>query len=758
MINDPRAVLSDWDYKEIIRMWIPTLIEATAIDGLALLIELLREALESQQSGEADSHDGFLWDYSTIWRSNLAPGERSANEDVLNALVTGVRAASLQIVGETPELLDQVVESLERHRWTVLWRISLDVLREVGDPALELACARLTNASFAQDHWLEAEYVELLQAAYPGASVDCQDAIRRMIAMGPNTAGLSQGSDSDGYVRLWRWRLLTAIKDHLPPLAREQWIGLATEFGEETGLRREGVVSTWVGHPQAVGADRLGQMELDEIVEFVNAFESGAGFNAPSAGDLARELGQAAAADPSNFGGNLTSFYNLGLVYKAGLMQGFRDAAEAGGNVRWDRVLELARRIVWEAGYSTDDESVRARREVIDLLHSGLAPKGTEISFDWRPVVWEILATLLEDPNPSTESEGPTSGLKPYELAINSNRGRALEAAIYYGTWIFRHTKTTRRSDEVLTFTDAPELTNALARRLDTSIEASPAVRSVFGVYLSQLNGLDHGWAIENLALLLPPGENAAALRKATWDAYVSYGRLNLSMLDLLKGEYAKSIELITGANSATRNDPEERLGQHLLIFYLKDRLAIDDPMIVRFFENTDDHARAKVTADVGQDLRRITGPYDEDMAERNRSLWDWRIRTAESGRAEDCREEMTSFGWTFASGKLGDDWGLLRLETVLLMTGQAELDHLVAERLAVVASADPLSSLRCFGLMVDGAKESWQIQHWAPSLEAVLQAGLTSGDRNASEAANALINKLAARGFLHFAKILEDS
>ena len=117
----------------------------------------------------------------------------------------------------------------------------------------------------------------------------------------------------------------------------------------------------------------------------------------------------------------------------------------------------------------------------------------------------------------------------------------------------------------------------------------------------------------------------------------------------------------------------------------------------------------------------------------------------------------MAAFGWTFASGELGISWGLSQLEATLDIAGQAAIDHLVAERLALLAPKHPSETVRCLALMVDGAEEDWQIDHWATDVETILTAALQSADEEGSQNARALIYQLGARGFLQFAKLLEN-
>ncbi len=62
----------------------------------------------------------------------------------------------------------------------------------------------------------------------------------------------------------------------------------------------------------------------------------------------------------------------------------------------------------------------------------------------------------------------------------------------------------------------------------------------------------------------------------------------------------------------------------------------------------------------------------------------------ARGGSKSNYLAEMAAFGWTFASGALGISWGLGQLEATLDIAGQAAIDHLVADRLALLAPEQP--------------------------------------------------------------------
>jgi len=117
------------------------LVRAGGVEALRLFCGLLDQALKIKWSAneEASAVGRFREDYSQIWRSNLTAADHPGNPDIPDSLVGAVRDAALQIVGNQPDLIDQVVAELEGRRWIMFWRISLNVLLEAADIGLPLA-------------------------------------------------------------------------------------------------------------------------------------------------------------------------------------------------------------------------------------------------------------------------------------------------------------------------------------------------------------------------------------------------------------------------------------------------------------------------------------------------------------------------------------------------------------------------------------------------------------------------------------------
>jgi hypothetical protein len=229
-------------------------------------------------------------------------------------------------------------------------------------------------------------------------------------------------------------------------------------------------------------------------------------------------------------------------------------------------------------------------------------------------------------------------------------------------------------------------------------------------------------------------------------------------MIELLREEYARSVSLLGSPTLEDRGKPEERLGEHLLTYYWHGKLDLHDPLLDEFFSRASDTVRGHSLSYLGRSLRNADGPISPDVIQRLKALWEWRVELSSRPKPEDHIEEMSAFGWWFVSNQLDEAWALHQLEASLKISGKVDIDHEVVGRLADLAPNYPNIAVRCLRLMIEGAREAWRIHHWSGHAESVLSAGLRSGDEDANQTARAVINRLAARGFLQFGQLLADS
>ncbi len=137
-------------------------------------------------------------------------------------------------------------------------------------------------------------------------------------------------------------------------------------------------------------------------------------------------------------------------------------------------------------------------------------------------------------------------------------------------------------------------------------------------------------------------------------------------------------------------------------------------------------------------------------------ALWERRLEAARSSaRAHEYAPEIAPFGWWFSSPRLNPAWALGQLKETLRIVGAVEPSRFVVERLSSLAASMPLDVVECLQLMIDGAKNEWEIQGWGTHMRAILQTVLTVTDDEPQRIATEVVNRLCARGFLGFQDLL---
>lgn len=380
-------------------------------------------------------------------------------------------------------------------------------------------------------------------------------------------------------------------------------------------------------------------------------------------------------------------------------------------------------------------------------------------------MAWDVLRPLTDDPEPTPEYEERHGGsnMDPFTLSLNTVRGEAMHAVVRYALWVHRHIKEAVDGEERSAhgFDDMPEVQEVFDYHLDPIHDPSLAVRATYGHWLPWLDSIDHQWGSQNKGRIYPPDEAQADLWSAAWNAYIRFVNPYDNILDLLYDEYARAIENISEEPQSGAGRGEhtgEQLVQHLMVFYGRGKLEIEDPegLLAKFYHHAPDRLCGHAFWVVGRSLKQMD-TVPTEVLERSRRLCEHRIETARNSTSPDnYRLEMKAVGWLFASLKFEDDWALTHLRKALEISGKADPDHNVIEHLAALAPAYPRTTVECLGMMVDGDKEGWHISYWGNLLRTTLAAALRSDDITAQQSAAALINRLGSRGFLEFQDLLE--
>jgi hypothetical protein len=241
----------------------------------------------------------------------------------------------------------------------------------------------------------------------------------------------------------------------------------------------------------------------------------------------------------------------------------------------------------------------------------------------------------------------------------------------------------------------------------------------------------------------------------AAWNGYITHCRAYDDVLPLLADQYARAIARLT--DSPVEPGPseanEEPLVEHLMIFYLRGLLALEDPLLHRFFEIAPERLRGHALAFVGRDLKEHS-ELDRQVIERAKLLWDARAGVARVS-PEEHGDELEAFGWWFSSKKFEVEWSMYRLRQALELRKRTDADHLVLRALAEVPEELLLAAVECSTLLMEGVSDTWTLRGWEGDLRAILRKALAGP--TAASSATEFINRLAAYGYLEFRELLVE-
>jgi hypothetical protein len=557
------------------------------------------------------------------------------------------------------------------------------------------------------------------------------------------------------------------IHGALPKEWRAKFEELKAEFPEEPEHPDYPVwYESHVGHEAPKSTDEIKGMAVTDLAEYLRSWQPDGGHFGVSREGLANSLQAAVSSEPGRYSAEAMRFREIEPIYVRTFLQGLSDSVRQGQVIEWEPTLELARWVVAqprpypEPATGPDDDNDPGwgwcRRTLTDIILNGLKENPAEIPLKLREAVWDVLEELAKDPDPSPGNEERHDRIvgDGANIAINTVRGRAIDAVLDYALWVRRHLAGQLGGEKLVNggLGEMQEVREVLETHLDIASDPSLAVRSIYGMKFPWLVLLDPIWAKGNVARIFPSGGGTERnYRRAAWSAYIRYCRIYNNVFDILKSEYARAVAEI--AETAEPESQDERLALHLMTLAWRGKLVLGppDPLLQDFFDKAPDGLRAKAMAHVGRSLQRTSEPIKPEVLERIEALWTWRLRTAqESPSPEDHKREIAAFGWWFTSGKLdGDGWALAQLEEAIKLEGETDPDFMVVRRLAEVASDSPTQTVGCLAVLVNQAPRDKPLFGWLESARTILTTAHESEDTEAQRIAEETRNRLGERGHL---------
>ena len=668
-----------------------------------------------------------------------------------------VRDTALAEAKKGPESRDLVLGELARHDAPLFRRIALFVLAGFGSS--EQVAEALADEVLIDDVNIWHEYAELMRERFGNLNAEQRTPILALIAAGPDREmttfqeerGITE-EELEARRRYWRLERYFLIEEQLDGEAKAEYEPMVAEFGKPDHPTFHSVNTHWSGPSSPYSAEELAEMGPDGVIESLRTWVPEAGPEDNSKEGLARILEVAVEKDAAAFAAVATEFADLDPDYAPALLGGLAKAAREKVAFAWKPVLDPCEQVTAKPADEAKAGGKKAptswlRRTIVRLLSDGLKEGEAEIHFEERTRIWRLIEPHLEDPDPST---GRDEGNEPATVAINSVRGEALHAAIYYTFWVERALEAERAFEGIGSL---PEFAEAIDSRLDPAVEPSQAIRAVLGQWFVQFVRMDEQWAATLAPTIFPSDPKAADFFSAAWNAYVVFNRAWISVFEILRESYNLAVERFEEVDKERymAGNPLEHLGEHLV--YLRFSGMIDlaaGGLFARFWSAAPVEIRKHVIRDIGWSLGHGNRQLSDDFRSRIVETWEWI-----AGQNQGERESPGEFGAWFGADQLDDGWLLAQGQRILELGIPLDPDHVVYGALPRMAGAHPREVVEILRLMIVTDSESWSVLGSVDEVRRTLATALDSGIEGARSDGIVVLNLLGARGMSEFRDLM---
>lgn len=517
--------------------------------------------------------------------------------------------------------------------------------------------------------------------------------------------------------------------------------------------------SVWVGPTSPKNINDLKKLTIPEIINFLKNWKPKEGLQEASRSGLARNLNLLISENPHEFVENASSFYDLEPNYIQALFEGLTKAQSNNKSFSWENILELSIRILTSPPkpIAEDSEWSWLHKVIARLMVAGMDKDSKDIHFKNRKIVWKIIELITNDPDPSSEREKEyLKSDSPRSIAINSTRGEAIEAAIKYGLWVAQNLK--EDSEKELSFNHMPELKEVLDTHLNSDIDPSLAICSIYGIWFPWLRLLDPNWTKSNLDKIFPSEEKLLNKWESSWGTFIAHCHPYDDVFEILIPKYSLAIERL-GIPSTLQEENIKRdnyLAEHLSVYYLNGQFNFNDPkdLYRRFWGKASPELKVRTLRFFGRVLFNNNDPLEEKQIIRLQNLWNWRLTQVEIDSSTEKSNELSAFGWWFASNQFEEKWAISNLVEVINLSKKIDaVDHVV-EKLSKVSDIFLNEAVVCLQEIVQSDIEGWEIMDWQEEAEIILSRALQN--EMVKDKARNLIHFLGERGYFEFGDLLK--
>lgn len=331
----------------------------------------------------------------------------------------------------------------------------------------------------------------------------------------------------------------------------------------------------WVGERSPIASDALIAMSNEELIKFLKDFTpSSDDWDGPTYRGLASALSAAVRASEDGFASSIEPFADLERPYQHGLLGGLKERwADDKRNIDWVATLTLVRRIVGMPEFKAEleEDGIKGWEPSVHWVISDIAAllKSATGSERHLPVehylpCLEILRVILSSLQP-TEAEQSDDAVSH---AINSSRGRTLEAFIHLSLAMRREEVAANQGDANIWAAVGPIFESELAR---SEQGKNADFAALAGMYCVNLHYINAHWTESNFDRIFSSSNEAAWTNAAQGFSYQSY-LYDWLYKKLVEGGHLRKMVFTDGL----KDQVADRALQFLGLAYLQDMESLE--------------------------------------------------------------------------------------------------------------------------------------------------------------------------------------
>ncbi|MCE9526638.1 MAG: hypothetical protein K8R36_11355 [Planctomycetales bacterium] len=698
-------------YREGLKKIVPSLASKAGVLLLPQMCDWLQQTIELTERPDESTSD----DYSCVWRPAIEEHEQNSDHQISAVLVGFVRQAFEVAILAKQLTLTEALKLLAKYNLLVFERLRVHLIGEFADQDTELFKRVALDRRYFEDHHFKHEYAILISKRFEMLSDEEKKVWFEWIDRGPEMTNFDENfhswhereptnQDRKNRIEYWQFEKLHLIRHDLEGDRLNFYRQMLATHGEPrmADLNVRSGPMRW-GNESPFSVEQLAATPFPNTVELVVGWKGERdSFEGPDLEGLASAFESYVATNPVAFAADANVLIGKPAIFVRGFIRKISEAISTSQPVPIEPVLKLCRWVIEQPiqERNTPDDNRAGmvdrdwqwtRDEISRLIESVCtADRGDVPHYPlkaFRKEIWGLLESLCHDAASSYIVRDPSKDdLRTHDyldVAINSPRGKAVEAALEYARWVANHIKVKEEKREIVPqgFASMPEVQEMLEWQI-ASDNRTVEVLAIIGSKIPLLNWIDKSWLELNANRIfdLPEIErnphNAAGW--AAWNAFLDWVSPHVDFYKIFKPQYAYAVAQCAKVPSAenSRHHPMNHLGEHLVLLHGRGQLELDDDegILRTFLATANADVRRHAIGFIGQVLER-DNEVPQAILDRFMRLWDFYWSSVGKQDAEQ-RPDAWLFGPWFTSEVFPSEWAFSRLEEFAQVAGVPEPAH----------------------------------------------------------------------------------